>query len=149
MVEEIPSEDCVSRHIDSPHKWHPDERKFLDERVFEFPAPDYVESLVWRKYKPTLAEVHALGCERQQVKRAVKPSWTYEGAITAEVGAIRAIRNQAGDGFALTHSPDEGQYHVHIGYSLVEGQDRIRQRRSDLKERLLKVFSPLEAHVCP
>lgn len=149
MVEDIPPGDDVSRYIDSPHKWSSAERKVIDSTLFEFPRPEEVESVVWRKYAPHLDDVHALGCERQKLKRETKPSWTYEGAITARVAEIRQLKNIAGDGFTVVHAPDEGRYHAHIGLAMAGGDDRIRQRKSDLKERLRGVFSQPDAHVCP
>lgn len=149
MVEEIPSQDQVSRHIDSPEKWHPDEKRFIEDRLFLFKRPGEVESLVWRKHAQDIAAVHAIGCGRQSQKRLTNPNWTYEGAITATVGDIRAIRTSAGDRFEVVHAPDEGVHHAHVGYRLADGQQFLKQRKADLKEFLRKAFSALDAHTCP
>jgi hypothetical protein len=148
MVEDIPDEQLVSRHIDSPHKWKPEEREFVEERLFEFPKPDEAESLVWRKYAPTLDAVHKLGCGRQQEKRATKPNWTYEGAITTHVAAIRSIQTKDGHGFSVVHAPDEGIWHAHVCYRKQDGQEFNRVHKMDLKEHLRGVFSDLEPHTC-
>jgi hypothetical protein len=148
MAEEIPSQDQVSRHIDSPEKWHPDERRFVEDRLFLFKKPEEVESMVWRKYAPLIGDVHALGCARQVDRRVSRPDWTYEGAITAQVGEIRSIQNSAGDRFEVVHAPAEGEHHVHIECQFAQDQQYLKQRKSDLKEFLRKIFSPLEAHSC-
>jgi hypothetical protein len=149
MVEEIPSEDLVSRHIDSPDKWHPDEKRFIDDRVFLFRRPDEVESVVWRKYAQSIQDVHAKGCERQAAKRSAGNTiWTYEGATTANVGAIRAITSTDGDRIEVVHEPSEGVHHAHLEYRLIETQERIKQRKTDLKEHLRNTFSDLDAHRC-
>ena len=103
MVEAIPREDLVSRLVDSPHKWSRAERQFVEASLFEFPSQQS-ESVVWRKYVPEIAAVHALGCAMQATKREAKPTWTYEGAVSTKVSAIRDIKNQAGDGFFVTVS---------------------------------------------
>lgn len=148
MLEAIPSEDQVSRQVDSPHKWHPEEERFIEVNLFQLAGPREVESLVWRKYAPELSDVHLLGCNRQAEKRTTRPDWTYEGAITAQVGAVRSIVNREGDRFEIVHAPDEGLHHAHIEYRLVEAQERKKQRKNDLKEFLRAVFSPLVAHKC-
>lgn len=149
MVEDIPSEDEVSRHVDSPDKWHPNEKRFIEDRLFIFKRPEEVESVVWRKYARTIDAVHALGCGRQAQKREGNPYWTYEGAITASVAAIRAIRTVAGDAFQVVHAPDEGIHHAHIECQLADTQQFLKQRKSDLKEYLRNVFGALESHKCP
>lgn len=148
MVEEIPSEDDVSRHIDSPDKWNADEKNFIEERLFLFRRPEEVESLVWRKYASSIDQVHALGCAREKLRRETKPNWTYEGAITAHVQAIRDIATNEGDTFDVVHAPDEGQHHAHVQYRLAQGQNFLKQRKLNLKEMLCAVFLPLDAHSC-
>lgn len=149
MVELIPSEDQVSRHIDSPNKWNAEEKRFVLEQLFTLPSPDGVDSLVWRKYAPTIADVHSLGCARQRSKRVENKNWTYEGASTAGVHDVRAIQTAAGDRLEVTHEPDEGIYHAHVGYLLAAGQERIKQRKLDLKEHLRNLFiRQFDGHRC-
>lgn len=148
MVEDIPAGHRISRHIDSPHKWKPEERAFIDANVFEFPGGQ-VESAVWRKYAVEIEAVHELGCERQRAKReGGKSAWTYEGAITAEVDRVREIRTREGHGFHLEHAPEEGLWHVHISMVPASGQLLNKGHKIDLKEWLRKVFSTIEAHSC-
>ena len=151
MGEVIPSEDSVSRMIDSPEKWSPEEQKFIDERVFLFKTPDEVESVVWRKYAPAIADVNAIGCARQAEKRCheAHSSWTYEGAATAAVGAIRAIQTIKGDQVEVSHAPDEGIHHAHLELRFSAGNDHRRQRKADLKEAVRNLFSAIEMHQCP
>lgn len=151
MVEDIPSEDAVSRMIDSPEKWSPEEQKFIDERVFLFKTPDEVESVVWRKYAPELADVHAIGCRRQADKRRneAHSSWTYEGAATAAVNAIRSIQTIKGDRVEVSHAPDEGIHHAHLELRFSAGNDHRKHRKTDLKEAVRNLFSVMEAHQCP
>lgn len=147
MVEEIPAGDCVTRIVDSPHKWRPEEREFVDATLFEFPGGE-PESVVWRKYKPDIADVHSMGCERQREKRAAgRDSWTYEGAITAQVKAIRDIATPEG-GFAVEHAPDEGQWHVHVSMRAADGVKLNKAHKMNLKEHLRRAFTALEAHKC-
>lgn len=148
MVEDIPAGHQVSRHIDSPHKWKPEERTLIDANVFEFPGGQ-VESVVWRKYAVGIAAVHELGCQRQRVKReGGKATWTYEGAITAEVDRIRAIKTSEGHGFHVEHAPEEGNWHAHISLMPAPGQQLNKGHKINLKEWLRGVFSPVEVHTC-
>jgi len=151
MVETIPSEDAVSRMIDSPEKWSPEEQKFIDERVFLFKTPDEVESVVWRKYASAIADVHVIGCGRQAEKRRSEAhsSWTYEGATTAPVSAVRSIQNIKGDRVEVSHAPDEGIHHAHLELHFSDGKDFRKQRKADLKEAVRNLFSVIEAHRCP
>ena len=107
QVEEIPADHYVSRHIDLPHKYA-DDAGLIWQRVFEFPG-GVGESVVWRQYKPSVAEVHALGCDRQDLKRSQypekNPPWTYIGAMTAQVQQLRAIETRRGHGFVVEHKP--------------------------------------------
>lgn len=148
-VEEIPSADHVSRYIDSPHKFSPQERELIAPNVFQLPSSDgQRESLVWRKYKPAIEDVHALGCAIQWVKRAANPNWTYEGAISAKVECIRQIKSKLGGGFSVEHAPAEGIHHAEVKYRVADGRKLGTAEKLDLKQMLRDVFSPMESHVC-
>ena len=147
MAEDIPGDHEVSRHIDSPHKWKLEEQEFVELSVFEFPNGQ-AESVVWRKYAQDLAGVHRLGCERQKVKRATKPAWTYVGAITATVNRIRSIQTKAGHGFSVEHAPEDGEWHAHVSIRTSDGGSLNKAHKMDLREHLRGVFSGLEPHTC-
>lgn len=152
MAEEVLSQDLVSRLVDSPKKWSPAQKQFIDEYLFVFQKADgYKESLIWRKYKPAIGDVHAIGCGMQQKKRAEgRSDWTYEGALTTNAGALRGLTNGYGDGFFVVHAPEEGDEHLHIGFSMLPSDEGARARRTELADVLRTFFKglPLDAHVC-
>jgi hypothetical protein len=131
MVEVIPGDDLVSRLVDSPHKWSRAERRFCEPNLFEFPS-EKPESVIWRKYAPEVAGLHAMGCAMQATKRAAKPDWTYEGAVSAKASEIRSIRNKAAHSFFVEHAPAEGLHHAHVGYLLLAGSESRRHRTARL-----------------
>lgn len=146
-VEHIPDEDGVSRHFDSPYRLGPD-RDLLWDKIFEFMRGG-PESLVWRKYKQDLDDVHALGCLRQAAFRQRKPSWTYEGAATATVAAVRALRNARGHGFVVQHEPGEGQYHAEISRKSFADAALEPADKAELLLMLTQVFGVVDMHQCP
>lgn len=148
-IEAIPNEDEVSRHIDSPFRFSSTERKVIEISVFEFPSAEgNRESLVWRKYKPTLAELHVMGCERQAHKRATRSDWTYEGAITIVVGVARQLQNGRGHRFLIEHDPQEGIHHVSVRLFHPEGRELKKADKTELKDMLVKAFGPMDPHSC-
>lgn len=146
-MEQIPDNDSLSRHIDFPHKYRPDEDLIWWPAVFEFPDGKG-ESLVWRKYKPTIEEVHALGCEREAKKKESKPDWLYKGAITTKAGSIRSIKNSRGHGFRVAHEPTEGIYHAEIARSNDPAMTFNKNDKNELREMLKDVFGPMAPHSC-
>jgi hypothetical protein len=96
-----------------------------------------------------VGDVHARGCELQQTKRAEGKDWTYVGAITANVGAIRELELN-GDRFYVKHAPEEGEWHAAIGFQLHASEENKRGRRANLKEKLVMFFKqlPLDQHTC-
>jgi hypothetical protein len=151
MVEQIPSEDLVSRFIDSPKKWSIAETKFLDENMFIFQKDaGYEESLIWRRYAAKIEDVHSLGCEIQASKQASGKDWTYVGAVTTGVGSVRALSNSQNDSFYVVHAPQEGQAHAHVGFHMQPSDENKKQRRADLAEviRLFFATLKLEPHAC-
>ncbi len=148
-IEDIPDDDEVSRHIDSPLRFSAAERKLIEGNVFQFPSADgNRESLIWRKYKPTLAELHAMGCERQAHKRMTHTAWTYEGAITIVVRAVRQLRNRNRNGFVVEHDPVEGIHHVTIRFCCPVGYELKKAEKSELKDMLVRAFRPIDEHSC-
>lgn len=144
-VEDIPGEDLISRHLDSPHKYT-SEIGLIWPCVFQFNG-GHGESVVWRKYKPEIGEVHQLGCERQKVKRGVNSGWTYEGAITSATQAIRGLRSR-GHGFQVLHVPTEGKHHAEISYAIAAGQELKKADKTALKGLIKEVFEEPEQHTC-
>lgn len=150
-VEQIPLGDDVSRHIFWPHKYDEIEAEVIWQAAFMFSGE--VESVVWRKYKPTIADVHALGCEHEVRRKQTTPDarYRYEGALTASVGAIRAIRTARGFGFGVLHEPGDGQgrHHAEIRRLKNDGNEAPKKAdRADLLVALRNVFGALDKHSC-
>ena len=144
MAERIPDQDHVSRllfeplmRINSDLMW---------PLVFQFPSDQgRVESVVWRAKAIEIDAVHRLGCEKQASDRSKgRVKSTYFGAITGNIGDIRSIRS-AGAFFTVTHVPEEGEEHAHVGFS--PGATKVE--RNALKFLLGAKFGPVEAHACP
>lgn len=150
VIEHIPGEDAVSRWVDSPRLFQPDEG-LIWRCVFEFPGGNG-ESVVWRKYKPTIEDVHALGCNRQSVQRLKNPDksppWTYTGAITSLARKIRELESR-GNGFLVEHKPEEGVYHAEISFRVADAASFTKNDKTILKGLLKDVFGRLEACECP
>lgn len=126
-------------------------RGVLWNTAFMFPESGaFAESLIWRKYKSTIDEVHNLGCERQVGMRQKKPGWSYVGAITSTAGQIRAIKTARGHGLAVIHRPenDQGIYHAEVELSPLHGEVMKKNDRAEIRLMLEKVFGQLEGHTC-
>jgi hypothetical protein len=141
----IPDPEMVSRLLFEPSMRREDENIFW-ENVFQFPtAAGGCESVIWRKYAMTVADVHNLGCEKQTSDRNKgRHQTTYFGAITGNVGEIKAIRSANGICFTIVHVPDEGVFHAHVAFS----PGSKKNDRTELKVLLRSKFSALEAHAC-
>lgn len=148
VVEQIPDADHVSRLVDHPHKIS-DHGELLWQNIFLF--SEGVESLVWRKYCPEIADVHALGCAQQARKRESGRATTYKGAITSVAERIRTLRSAKGHGFKVEHRPedDQGQHHAEVELAYANGAQATKAERSELKRMIHSVWNPLEAHACP
>jgi hypothetical protein len=147
--EDIPDGEMVGRLIDFPRMYH-DSMGLIWKQVFQFPGGQH-ESLVWRKYAPTVEDVHRLGCQRESEKRETKPDMRYSGFISSTAGAIRGIRTQRGHGFALMHIPEEGLHHIGVFYAPDGGASPTSLKPGDkgeLKLALGQVFGDLIPHSC-
>lgn len=144
--EEVGPEERLSRLLFWPEMYGKKENDLVwDGGVFQFPREgNCCESLTWRKYKPTIADVHALGCEAEVRKAGRK----YTGAATARAGDITNFRNVHGYGFRLVHEPDDGIHHVHVCYSVETGSKPTRNDKSELRLFLKGVFTEMDAHSC-
>lgn len=146
-AEAIPDEDDVSRHLFAPSMRAADS-DLVWHAVFMFKSDrGYCESLVWRKYAQALADVHELGCKKQASDRAAGKDCTYFGALTANIGGVRAIRSKNGARFFIEHRPEEGIYHVHI--CLKNGDSITKNDKSELKKAIRDHFSERSDHACP
>jgi hypothetical protein len=141
----ISDPEMVSRLLFEPSMRREDAEIFW-ENVFQFPsAAGSCESLIWRKYAVAIADVHGLGCEKQKADRKKgRDQSTYFGAITGNVGDIKAIRSAGGIGFTIVHVPDEGIFHAHVAFS----PGSKKNDRSELKVLLRSKFGRLESHKC-
>lgn len=156
QVEEIPGHHSVSRLIDLPFRYSLDVG-LIWQKVFEFPR-NMGESVVWRYHRHSIEEVHALGCDRQNLKRLMHPEktppWTYIGAITTHVQQVRAIVTNRGHGFVVRHKPyeddgtDQGVFHAEISYRIKPDSPFNGADKTELKDLIQSVFWPLDSHLC-
>ena len=124
----------------------PDDNDILWNNVFQFPTSAGVtESLIWRKYAPTIVDVHSLGCSRQAAARAKGRNSNYFGAITGNAGDIRSLKSATGISFTIDHVPAEGMEHAHISFTA--GSEK--NDRNSLKVMLQTKFSSVDTHLCP
>lgn len=153
VIEPIPDSDQISRGCSVPPG--------VDaESVFVFKSDSSgarVESVIWRKYAPTLMEVHERGCARTKSaseKRAAdgKDPKIYMGSMTSLVRPIRLIRTGRGFGFAVVHLPENGDNsHAHICMEAVTASSMNDLKKNDRRELihlLFKEFGKLEPHSC-
>jgi hypothetical protein len=147
-VEVIDDGDEVSRQLDSPLMYN-DQEGVIWKTAFMFSTP--VESLVWRKYKVNVSDVHELGCSRQEKMRLSKPAWSYAGSVTTTAQRIRLIKTARGHQLLVVHRPEneQGQYHAEIEFYPMAGLQIKKSDRSELRLMLSNVFEPIESHRCP
>lgn len=101
------------------------------------------ESLVWRKYAPSVEEVHEIGCRLESPKRK------YVGAITAHSDPLLSFSNQNGHGFDLVHRPEEGgPWHAEICCKANPAHQFKKTDKLELIAYLREIFSPVEQHSC-
>jgi hypothetical protein len=146
VPDDIPDQEDVSRHLFAPSmgEWGSD---LIWHVVFMFKTErNYCESVVWRRYASTLADVHKLGCDKQRVDRADGKSSTYFGAITGNVGRIRGIRSKNGARFQIVHAPEEGIHHAHISYA--GDVSPSKNDKAELKSKIRREFPDRSEHVC-
>jgi hypothetical protein len=143
----IPDEDDVSRHLFGPSMGSHGTDLIWDV-VFMFKKDrSFRESVVWRKYAVTLADVHALGCNKQHKDRAEGKAMTYLGALTSNVGRIRQIRSKSGARFQVYHAPEEGIQHAEIRY--FHDSPLTKNDKAELKNGIRKEFYERSEHRCP
>jgi hypothetical protein len=148
QVEVIEDDEAVSRQLDSPQMYN-EHDGVLWKTAFMFSTP--VESLVWRKYKAAISEVHEFGCTRQLQMRLAKAGWSYAGSITTLAGRIRSIKTARGHGLLVVHRPEDGQgqHHAEVELQPMDGLEIKKNDRSELRLMLQDVFDPIDGHRCP
>jgi hypothetical protein len=152
-TEVIPDEDYISRLLDWPSMYEEGGKGLLAANLF-FTFPDgQPESVVWRKYAPAEADVHAIGCQREAVKRVSKPHARYTGCRTAHVGTVRAYRTARGHGFSVAHEPSEGIHHAEVAYRAANEATATSLKKADKGELRLALctllFQAEALHSCP
>ena len=144
MSEIIPDSDTISRLLFEPFM-RPEEQDIIWKNVFQFSSKHgALESVVWRRYAPTIESVHGLGCKKQTSDRVALKQSTYFGAISACVADIKTIKSANGISFTVEHAPGEGIWHAHIGFSAGSNKND----RNSMKLLLKAKFSPVECHSC-
>lgn len=146
MPEDVPDDEDASRHLFAPSMGAPG-GDLIWSNVFQFPSEaNYCESLVWRRYAPTMAEVHTLGCNTQAFKRGQGRNQTYIGALTSNIGRLRCLRSLNGARFIIEQVPDEGQWHLHISFD--QTQSLTRNDKAELKKKIKDEFAARSEHAC-
>jgi hypothetical protein len=143
-IEDVPDEDILNRWIEYPHMYNLDSESLTGPSVFKFPN-GRPESVVWRKYVHTIADVHRLGfekVEKHNQNHERDRQREYRGTIQATTGSIRAV-NSRGHGFSVIHAPAEGAHHVQISYRVASGSQLKPGDKANLKEHLFNCFSRL------
>ena len=155
VVRTIDDADQVSRHIYAPRMIGPAD-EFVWHEIFQFPSDrGLAESVALRTVVPEDAEVHRLGCEKQDNDRERerakgRPGPTYRGCTDALAGRIRAQSSTRGHGFTVTHEPAEGDWHGHVTVVLAAGCGKLsKSDKDDVRELMGDVFGPLKPHACP
>jgi hypothetical protein len=149
-IETIPSSDFVSRHLFEPSMRKAD-RELVWENVFMFQSKNsFKESIVWRRYAPTIEQVHALGCSKQYNDQEIGKKTIYIGALTANAGSILGLKSKNGFQYAIVHDPSDGQgiHHAHVQFDISCGEPG-KNDKLELKVLLKDVFSQIENHSCP
>lgn len=157
VAEDIADGEVLSRGVDFPHKYQP-VRKLLLDAFLEFPRDKDTkepmhESVIWRRYLKSDDEVHALGCAKEKAKREQKPQYRYIGFTSATAAQIRQVRNKAGHGFDVEHSPAEGEpWHTSLFFKHATGEPASaipKLERVELREMIRNAFGAVVEHACP
>ena len=147
MPEEVPNDEDSSRLLFAPLMEVPN-GELVWQNVFQFQSKyGCCESLVWRRYAPTIADVHAIGCGKQWADRAAERTQTYTGALTANIGVVRNLRSLKGGRFLIEQVPDEGEWHLHICFD--QAHSLTRNDKTELKKHIKDAFAERSGHTCP
>lgn len=149
----IEDADTVSRHVYAPRMLGPAD-EFVWHEIFQFTSDrGLAESVALRTVVPADADVHRLGCEKQDMDRERakgRPGPTYRGCTDALAGGIRDQSSTRGHSFSVTHEPAEGDWHGHVTVLLAAGCAKLsKSDKNDIRELMAEVFGPLKSHSCP
>jgi hypothetical protein len=149
-AEPIPDDDQVSRaYFEIPDEVDPE-----SQFPFTYKSNERAESVFWRKYAPTISEVHERGCRLEKIKNARRTkALKYIGSRSALVAAIRQIKSGRGHKFKVIHVPEDGdRAHAHICIEPAPGVTAKQVEANDIRELvslLFRHFGNLEGHTCP
>lgn len=144
--ESIPANDEVSRHIFFPFMFENSE--IFWKKVFLFKTNNkYCESVVWRKYAPSIIDVHVLGNIKVTKDRFTHKNRMYIGAYTCSVSLITNINTSNNIRIGVEHDPsnDQGRHHAHLKLLFPENINKPEKNdRSEIILKLKRVFEPIE-----
>jgi hypothetical protein len=154
-VEEIPESDELGRaFFQLPEGIAPEtEFPFYYDRV----RGECAESVFWRKYAPSVVDLHQRGCDIESQKKAraaqqSKPFQPYIGARYVIVSHVTACVTARGFSLQVIHLPENGdRAHSHIAIVPVDGQvpSKIKSNdKTELAACLLEKFGDLHWHRC-
>lgn len=145
-IESILASDEVSRHVFFPFMF--ENYEIFWKKVFLFKTDNkYCESVVWRKYAPSIIDVHVLGNIKVTKDRLTHESREYRGAYTCLVTLIRNINTANNISIEVEHDPsnDQGRHHSHLKLLIPENINKPKKNdRSEIVLKLKHVFEPLE-----
>jgi hypothetical protein len=130
--------------------------EFVWHEVFQFPSDrGLAESVALRTVVPDDADVHRLGCEKQDADRERERAKgrsgpTYRGCTDALAGRIRSQFSTTKHGFSVTHEPAEGDWHGHVTVVLAAGCVKLsKSDKDDVRALMADVFEPLKPYARP
>lgn len=154
MPESIPNEDKLSRACFELPPGVDAASGFLFK--YRDAIGDRPESVYWRKYAVSDADVHRRGCELERLRQSRaapgKSPGPYVGFRTAKAGAVRAVA-EAGYELQVIHSPENGDdAHAHICVrkdNLPVTNSIPRSVLRVLIHLLFAKFAEFKSHSCP
>lgn len=119
--------------------------------IYDKDRDERAESVYWRRYAPSINDVHERGCSLQAKWIGTGSKQIYEGARTAVVERIRSIRSERGHRFEVIHYPqDSDRAHAHVAIVRASGKVQGLNKNDKLElVRLIAVcFTNFEPHIC-
>jgi len=127
---------------------------YLEIPPWEFPSNDAdpevdrTESAVCRNVKPSVDEVHQLGCQIEAAARAANRDRRYLGCLESTAGTIRSKKTTKGHGFDVRRYTKEGDWHLHIKVLIAHGMAYGKHDKSDVRALMREAFPTLISHSC-